>query len=97
MICTATALEELKNRTCYLTPSLFLSSSQFFRSFPYPPGINEDDVKLLAKRYRDPSKEGICNYLNFHNDVEKAKDGMVEKLFEGKPPATYNIPKEVKC
>lgn len=54
-------------------------------------------MKLLAKRYRDPSKEGICNYLNFHNDVEKAKEGMVEKLFEGKPPATYNIPKEVKC
>ncbi|XP_011673543.2 uncharacterized protein LOC594672 [Strongylocentrotus purpuratus] len=74
-----------------------ITEPQFFRSFPYPPGINEEDVKLLAKRYRDPSKEGICNYLNFHNDVEKAKEGMVEKLFEGKPPATYNIPKEIEA
>ena len=68
---------------------------QFYRSFPYPPGISEQDVQLLAKRYLDPTKDGICNYLNFHNDVERAKGGLEEKLFEGKPPATYNIPKEV--
>nr|XP_054773761.1 uncharacterized protein LOC129281858 [Lytechinus pictus] len=74
-----------------------ITEPQFFRSFPYPPGISEDDVKLLAKGYRDPTKEGICNYLNFHNDVEKAKEGMEEKLFEGKPPANYNIPKEIEA
>ncbi|XP_072165025.1 uncharacterized protein [Diadema setosum] len=71
-----------------------VTEPQFFRSFPYPPGVTEQDVQLLAKRYRDPHKEGICNYLNFHNDVERAKGDLEEKLFEGKPPATYNIPKE---
>jgi len=57
---------------------------QFHRSFPGPPEISEEDVRLLAKRlivllcmsndfalsrYLEP--DGLCNYLRFHYDVCK--------------------------
>ncbi|XP_077982619.1 uncharacterized protein LOC144437542 isoform X2 [Glandiceps talaboti] len=51
-------------------------------------------MQTLAQKYLDPSKASLCNYLNFHHDVEAIKDTLVEDLeYPGSPAkAEYNIP-----
>ena len=50
-----------------------VTMSQFERSFPGPPDVEVDDIKLLAEYYKDPIKPNLTNYLNFHNDIEQLK------------------------
>ena len=69
---------------------MWLLFIQFHRSFPGPPEIGEDNVRLLAKRlivvlcmrsdfilsrYLEP--DGLCNYLRFHYDVCKVGQARV--------------------
>lgn len=46
-----------------------VTESQFYRSFPGPADITEAEMRLLAKKHRHPDKAGLCNYLQFHEDV----------------------------
>ncbi|KAK2184430.1 hypothetical protein NP493_266g02009 [Ridgeia piscesae] len=46
-----------------------IQESQFYRSFPKPPGVTDEDVFLLVLKYRDPDKPGLVNYLNIHHDL----------------------------
>ena len=69
--------------------------TQFARSFPRPPGLDDDEVELLKRSYLDPNTPNLCNYLNFHNDVEAAKAGLEENLFDSFPENNYNIPRQV--
>lgn len=42
---------------------------QFYRSFPRPPEVTEEQVALLVHKYRDPDRPGLLNYLNLHHDI----------------------------
>ncbi|XP_072050246.1 uncharacterized protein [Amphiura filiformis] len=53
-----------------------VTESQFHRSFPKPIGLNDEELSLLVRGYLDPERPGLCNYLNFHNDVEAIKRRM---------------------
>ncbi|XP_002741846.1 uncharacterized protein LOC100373451 [Saccoglossus kowalevskii] len=85
-------------RTCYEDfdrhHNGLVTESQFYRSFPGPPDVTEQEMRILASKYLDPSKASLCNYLNFHNDVEALKSQMVEDFeYQTSPPSTgYNIP-----
>ncbi|XP_077982704.1 uncharacterized protein LOC144438104 [Glandiceps talaboti] len=85
-------------RTCYEDfdrhHNGLVTESQFYRSFPGPPDVTENEMQTLAQKYLDPSKASLCNYLNFHHDVEAIKDTLVEDLeYPGSPAkAEYNIP-----
>jgi len=46
-----------------------IQESQFYRSFPRPPDVTEEDVALLVQKYRDPERAGLLNYLNLHHDM----------------------------
>lgn len=46
-----------------------VTESQFYRSFPGPPDVNESDMNLLVVKYRDPDRPGLLNYLNLHHDI----------------------------
>ncbi|KAL4239473.1 hypothetical protein ACF0H5_000288 [Mactra antiquata] len=46
-----------------------VTESQFYRSFPGPPDVSEADMTLLVRKYRDPLKTGLLNYLNLHHDI----------------------------
>nr|XP_002123656.3 uncharacterized protein LOC100183292 [Ciona intestinalis] len=65
-------------RTCYEDfdrhHNGLVTMSQFARRFPGPPDVTENEIKLLAQHYQDPSKPGMTNYLNFHHDVEHIKN-----------------------
>ncbi|XP_022079913.1 uncharacterized protein LOC110973400 [Acanthaster planci] len=74
-----------------------VTDSQFARSFPRPPGLEDEEVNLLIRRYLDPNTSNLCNYLNFHNDVEAAKERLVENLFDPLPENNYNIPRVEKA
>ncbi|XP_071808477.1 uncharacterized protein [Asterias amurensis] len=73
-----------------------VTDSQFARSFPRPPGLEDEEVELLKKSYLDPNTPNLCNYLNFHNDVEAAKAGLEDDLFNPLPQNHYNIPRVEK-
>lgn len=47
-----------------------INFSQFYRSIPKPPEVNESDMADLVNKYRDPSQHGLINYLNLHRDIE---------------------------
>jgi len=47
-----------------------IQESQFFRSFPRPPEVSDDDVAILVQKYRDPDRPGLLNYLNLHHDLQ---------------------------
>lgn len=46
-----------------------IKESQFYRSFPRPPEVTEEDVDILVRKYRDPDRAGLLNYLNLHHDL----------------------------
>ncbi|KAH9519717.1 hypothetical protein Btru_070724 [Bulinus truncatus] len=46
-----------------------VSESQFYRNFPGPGDIDEEDIKVLVEKYNDPKNPGLINYLNLHHDV----------------------------
>ncbi|KAL5019414.1 hypothetical protein ScPMuIL_005136 [Solemya velum] len=46
-----------------------VTESQFYRSFPGPPEVTEEEMHLLVTKYGDPDKPGLLNYLNLHHDI----------------------------
>ncbi|XP_060063466.1 uncharacterized protein LOC132543930 [Ylistrum balloti] len=46
-----------------------VTESQFYRSFPGPPDVNDNEMSMLVMKYRDPDKPGLLNYLNLHHDI----------------------------
>lgn len=56
-----------------------VTESQFFRSFPGSPDIIHEDTVLLAKKYRDPTRPGLCNYYSFHEDIERMQSALAEE------------------
>ncbi|KAK7002739.1 hypothetical protein BgiMline_004147 [Biomphalaria glabrata] len=46
-----------------------VSESQFYRNFPGPVDIDDEDIKVLVEKYNDPKSPGLINYLNLHHDV----------------------------
>ena len=46
---------------------------------PKPPEITDDDIHLLIRKYRDPSRPGLFNYINFDNDIEALRDEIQKK------------------
>ena len=49
---------------------------QFYRSFPRPPEINEGQVDLIIMKYRDPTRPGLLNYLNLHQDLVRMQHAI---------------------
>ena len=62
-----------------LTVSFFLL--QFYRSFPGSPDVTAEETVLLAKKYRDHTRPGLCNYYSFHEDIERKQNGKNMDLF----------------
>ncbi|EDO33216.1 predicted protein [Nematostella vectensis] len=56
-----------------------VTEPQFFRSFPGPPDITDYQVKLLARKYRDSVRPGLCNYYDFHFDIEDKQKYLQEE------------------
>ena len=50
--------------------------SQFYRSFPGPSDVQESEMRLLARKYRHPTKQGMCNYLDFHQDIVETQNEL---------------------
>ncbi|KAK7111168.1 uncharacterized protein [Littorina saxatilis] len=62
-----------------------VTESQFYRNFPGPSDVAEEEMKLLVEKYRDPARPGMMNYLNLHHDVIAVtdfvtKEGMVPTI-----------------
>jgi hypothetical protein len=49
---------------------------QFYRNFPGPSDVTEEEKKLLTEKYRDPTRPGMINYLNLHHDVVAVAEFM---------------------
>ena len=62
-----------------LTVSFFLL--QFYRSFPGSPDVTAEETVLLAKKYRDHIRPGLCNYYSFHEDIERKQNGKNMDFF----------------
>lgn len=56
-----------------------VTESQFFRSFPGSPDIIHEETVLLAKKYRESMRPGLCNYYSFHEDIERMQNALAEK------------------
>ena len=39
--------------------------------------MTEGEMRLLARKYRDPVKAGLCNYVTFHEDITEKQNGTV--------------------
>ena len=57
---------------------LFKIIFQFYRNFPGPLDVDDEDMKILVEKYNDPDKPGVINYLNLHHDI-LAVNKFVEK------------------
>eukprot|EP00795_Rhopilema_esculentum_P008232 gene8232-14169_t len=53
-----------------------ITESQFYRSFPGPSDVQESEMRLLARKYRHPTKQGMCNYLDFHQDIVETQNEL---------------------
>ena len=42
---------------------------QFYRTFPRPKEVREFEMDLLVRKYRDPDRPGLINYMNLSNDL----------------------------
>ncbi|XP_076448305.1 uncharacterized protein LOC143285015 [Babylonia areolata] len=56
-----------------------ISESQFYRNFPGPSDVSEEEMKLVVEKYRDPARPGLLNYLNLHHDIMAVRDFMVKE------------------
>lgn len=56
-----------------------VTESQFYRSFPISPDVTTEETVLLAKKYRDPNRPGLCNYYSFHEDIERKQKDLAEQ------------------
>ena len=62
-----------QNSESFIKHSFFLL--QFYRSFPGSPDVTAEETVLLAKKYRDHTRPGLCNYYSFHEDIERKQNG----------------------
>ncbi len=69
----------------------FYMMFQFYRSFPRPPEVSEEDVDLLVRKYRDPDRKGLLNYLNLHHDMVAIAAQIRSDETLHPRPATTNI------
>ena len=60
--------------------------SQFYRCFPHPSEVNADDITKLVKRYADPTRPGMVNYVNMHRDIESFEDIKAAKISDVQEP-----------
>ena len=37
--------------------------------------MTAEETVLLAKKYRDHTRPGLCNYYSFHEDIERKQNG----------------------
>lgn len=56
-----------------------VTESQFYRSFPGSPDVTTEETVLLAKKYRDPTRPGLCNYYSFHEDIERKQRDLADQ------------------
>lgn len=56
-----------------------VTESQFYRNFPGPADVSEEEMKLLQEKYKDPARSGLMNYLNLHHDILSVTDFMVKE------------------
>ncbi|XP_073251609.1 uncharacterized protein [Porites lutea] len=56
-----------------------VTESQFYRSFPGSPDVTAEETVLLAKKYRDHTRPGLCNYYSFHEDIERKQNDLAEQ------------------
>ena len=66
-------------------------SHQFYRNFPGPTDVEEEDMKLLIEKYNDPQNPGLVNYLNLHHDVLAVHKHVLKE----KEPANWNAESNV--
>ena len=43
--------------------------------------MTAEETVLLAKKYRDHTRPGLCNYYSFHEDIERKQNGKNMDLF----------------
>ena len=48
---------------------------KFYRSFPGPADVIEAEMRLVARKHRDLGTAGLCNYVQFHEDVVSRQQG----------------------
>ena len=53
---------------------------------------------LLLRKYLHPTKQGLCNYLDFHEDMEQImRDEESERLTEESAKQELNLNTEKVC
>lgn len=73
----------IKIKTCYADFDKHhigvVTESQFYRSFPGSPDVTTEETVLLAKKYRDPTRPGLCNYYSFREDIERKQRDLADQ------------------
>ena len=44
-----------------------------------PAGLDEEEVELMVRKYRDPERKGLVNYRNLHEDIVAIGNLMVQE------------------
>ena len=52
---------------------------QFYRNFPGPSEVSQEEMKLVVDKYCDPLRPGMMNYLNLHHDILAVTDFMAKE------------------
>jgi len=73
-----------------------VTESQFYRRFPGPPDITEKEQTLLYRKYSHPTKQGLCNYLEFHDEMEDIMRGEIDERLVEEPIKCENALKTGK-
>ncbi|KAK4476031.1 hypothetical protein MN116_001261 [Schistosoma mekongi] len=47
-----------------------VTESQFYRGFPGPKDVSDEEIMSLVQRYKSPTNPGFVNYIAFERDVE---------------------------
>ena len=61
-----------------------------------PAGLDEEEVELMVRKYRDPERKGLVNYRNLHEDIVTISNLMVQEgslaPHETSDPSDYLTP-----
>lgn len=68
-----------------------ITESQFYRSFPGPVDVSEEDMKTLVEKYNDPNTPGLVNYLNLHHDVQAVHKYVQQEKIPIRPTNERNV------
>ena len=71
-----------------------ISHTHFFRNFPGPPELTEEEMNLLLRKYADPHHTGQVTYLNMHFDVlaltrRNEQESLTQASGGQKPPPVF--------